>query len=202
MPALKRSDVRTCPDAFQAAIDASDVVGHWDWDAQSDRLSADALVALLFNVDPDVAAAGAPLAEFAAGIHVDDRARVTDLIQQCASRGTSYVAEYRVCSADGATRWVLARGRFHCDTVGRPLRGRGIIIDITQTRMGENAYVADAINPSDHPLERGADLCIAAHKALKEIEEPHLHKLMDMLLFEVGRTLARYESKERRKRMN
>ena len=46
----------------QEAIDAADVVGSWDWDIPADRLTADAPVSLLFNIDPDLGEAGVPLA--------------------------------------------------------------------------------------------------------------------------------------------
>ncbi|GJE43477.1 PAS domain-containing protein [Methylobacterium soli] len=193
---------QTCPDAFQTALDASDVIGKWDWDILADRLHADALVALLFNVDPDLAEIGAPLAEFAAGIHPDDRERVMALIGECARTGSSYVAEYRVCSADGLTRWVLSRGRYEVDASGQPCRGRGIIIDITPTRMSEHAYVRSEKAASGHPLEQAADHLVAAHRALKELEDPQLDLLSEMLLLEVGRKLAKLEGSRRRKSMN
>jgi hypothetical protein len=201
VPKLKDGGAQTCPTSFQAALDASDVIGSWEWDIATDRVHADALVALLFNVDPDCAEAGASLAEFAAGIHPEDRERVTTLIGACARTGSSYVAEYRVCSADGVTRWILARGRYHVDVSGRPSRGRGIVIDITPSRMSEDAYVRtgrDAVRP----LERAADHCVAAHRALADEGDAHLTLLSEMLLLELGRKLAKRESARRRKRMN
>ncbi|KAB1068181.1 PAS domain-containing protein [Methylobacterium planeticum] len=202
MPRLKGRFSQTCPTGFQAALDASDVIGEWDWDISTDRLNSDALVALLFNVDPDLAEAGAPLAEFVAGIHPDDRDRITTLIRECARTGSSYVAEYRVCSADGVTRWVLARGHYEVDAAGQSCRGRGIVIDITASRVSEHAYVRSGKAASGHPLERAAEHCVAAHEAVKEIEDPHLNLLSEMLLLEVGRKLATLEGSRQRKRMN
>ncbi|KAB1073541.1 PAS domain-containing protein [Methylobacterium soli] len=202
MPKLKGILSKTCPDALQAALDALDIIGEWDWDITTNCVRSDALVALLFSVDPDLAEAGAPFTAFTDSIHAEDRERVTLLLGECACAGGSYVAEYRVCSADGMTRWILARGRFELDASGAPCRGRGIIIDITASRMSEHAYVRSEKAASGHPLERAADHCIATHRAVMESEDPHLKLLSEMLLLEVGRKLAKLESSRRRKGMN
>ncbi|GEP04303.1 PAS domain-containing protein [Methylobacterium oxalidis] len=202
LPKLKKDGLVASPSAFQGFLDALDVVGSWEWDVGRDSLVADALVATLFSVDPDRAEAGTPLREFVSGIHVDDRKRVTRQIGQCARVGGSYVAEYRVCSADGQIRWVLARGRFDLAASGEPLRGRGIIIDITPARMSEEAYVSSDMFAAAHPLERAAERCLAAKKAVSEVGDTHLQLLADMLLLEVGRRLAKLEDQSRRKLMN
>lgn len=194
---------------LQAALDALDVVGQWDWDIPNDCVYADTLVALLFNVDPDGAQTGAPLTDFAAGVHADDRARVVSLIDQCAQDGASYVAEYRVCSADGQTRWVLARGRFSRDDAGRPLRGQGIIVDITQTRLAETAYVArgltsdTSLEPAgfETPLEQAADHLLAARHAVDRSDHRRLQVLLDMALLEAGKELAANQRAARRRSM-
>lgn len=188
---------------LQDAIDAADVVGHWDWDIPADRLVADALVALLFNIEPDLAEAGVPLAAFEAGIHPHDRARVVRLIAEHAWSGRSYLAEYRVRSADGVTRWVLARGRFHRDGAGRPLRGRGLIIDITRARIDEGASAVESCDAAGTPLERAARSFLDGYKLLDEVQDqPQLRRFAEVLLFETGRSLAAQDDRARRTSMN
>lgn len=178
------------------------MIGTWEWDCVSDLAQADAFVALLFNLDPEEAEAGAPLSYFIEGIHPEDRQRVLALVERSAQEGSSYVTEYRVCSADGVTRWVLARGRFSCDHLGRPRNGRGIIVDITQMRAGENAVdIADAYG-TERPLERAADHALAAQQAIVELQDPALKARADALLFDLGLKLARQEVRDRRKFMN
>jgi len=193
---------QTCPKAFQIALDALDVIGSWEWDCASDRTHADAFVALLFNLDPEEAEEGAPLSAFIKGIHPEDRQRISALIQRSAQEGSSYIAEYRVCSADGLTRWVLARGRFSCDHRGRPVSGRGIIVDITRVRMGESAAEVADLHIAESPLERAADHAMAAQQAVIELQDPALKARADALLFDLGRKLAQQEVCERRKHMN
>ncbi|KAB1072642.1 PAS domain-containing protein [Methylobacterium planeticum] len=198
----KASSAQNPESSAQAPMDVSNEVGHWDVNIAADRVRADPLAASLFNVDPDLAEAGVPLAAFVAGMHAEDRDRVIALISQCAQRGGSYVAEYRVCSADGVTRWVLARGSFELDGEGLPSRGRGIVVDITPSRRRETAFVASKASPTEHPLERAADQCVAVHRTIAELEDPTLTLLSEMLLLEIGRKLAKLETRSRLKRLN
>ncbi|MDF2601212.1 MAG: hypothetical protein K0Q54_4035 [Methylobacterium brachiatum] len=181
MPKPKSPEYRTLTGAFQGALDALDVIGNWSWDAASDCIQADMFVALLFNVDPEEAEAGLPLGTF--GL---------------------YAIEYRVRSADGVTRWVLGRGRFLFDHRGRPVSGSGIIVDITDVRMGEMqagpAEVADL--RAEPPLERAADFAMAAHRAICELQDPALKARAEALLLDLGRRLAEQERRTRRAHMN
>ena len=68
---LRRSEagVRASEERFQLALSAGNSIGTWDWDVVADRVVADARFASLYNVDPEFAKAGAPIAEFFSGIH-------------------------------------------------------------------------------------------------------------------------------------
>jgi PAS domain S-box-containing protein len=123
--ALRQSEER-----LTFALEAGGGVGTFDWDVPGDRLYMDARSAQLFSVDPELAASGAPLAEFVASIHPDDRPIVSDKVQQACNRG-EYAAEYRILQPDGSVRWVFARGRCHKDAAGNPTRFLGVIVDIT-----------------------------------------------------------------------
>ena len=202
VPKLKRFSAQTCPKAFQHALDALDVIGNWEWDATTDRARVDGIVALLFDVDPDEAAAGVPLSAFIDSIHPEDRERVFAQIRRCRVEGGTYLAEYRVLSADGQTRWVLDRGRFCINHHGRPVSGAGILVDITPMRMSEGTYREVETRPTEVPLDRAAEHAIAAQKAIVEMRDPELKFYADALLKAVGRKLARQEVQDRRKRMN
>ena len=205
MPKFKPLECLTCATPFRAALDTLDVTGSWSWDGASNRVRADMFVALLFNVDPEAAELGLPASAFAAGIHPEDRDRVLALLRRRVRDGDLYVIEYRVRSADGATRWVLGRGRFLADHRGRPISGRGIIVDITDVRTGERA--TGALGADDHheaetPLERAADFAMAAHRAICELEDPALRARADALLLDLGRRLAEKERRAHRAQMN
>lgn len=202
MPKAKSRRGQTSPEAFQSAIDALDVIGRWEWDAATDRARVDGFVALLFNIDPDSAEDTVPLSAIISSVHADDRERVLAVIRRSAQEGAPYLNEYRVVSADGQTRWVLSRGRFITDHAGRPVGGRGILVDITRMRVMEgtfNAVESDVIEP---PLDQAADHAIRAQQAIIDLQDPMLKACADALLMALGRKLAQREAQERRRVMN
>ena len=72
-------------------------------------------------------------------LHPDDREPTRRAINRSLEHGDDYFAEYRVVSLDGVTRWVGARGGAEFGDNGKPLRMRGIAIDITERKRGEEA---------------------------------------------------------------
>jgi PAS domain S-box-containing protein len=130
--ALRKSEER-----LTFALDAGGAVGTWDWDIPGDRVCCDVRLAHLFSVDPEHAAAGAPLSAFVDNIHPDDRARVSESIRQAVNAGGDFAEEYRVMQKDGAMRWVYARGHCHLDGAGHPTRFPGVVFDITDHRRAE-----------------------------------------------------------------
>jgi len=129
--ALRKSEER-----LQLAIEASGVVGTWDWDIPSDLIYADERFAALFGVDPDTIATGVPLSDFTNGIHPDDREYVQDQIREALETGKHYAAEYRTIGTDGQMQWVSAQGRCYY-VAGQPVRFPGIVVDITERKRAE-----------------------------------------------------------------
>jgi len=177
--------------------------GAWEWDIVNDRLRSDEYVHEILWANAGQRDGGSTLAEFAACIHPDDRDAVVARMKANASQAGAFIAEFRVCSSKGDTRWVLARGRYDLDESGRPLRARGILIDITGASLSENQY-GQRIEGAQacHPLERAADHCLSAREAILEADQPFLLKLADMLLLELGRCLSLLAKTERHRRMN
>lgn len=202
MPKLAANYGKAVPYNLQKKIDKLDIVGKWKWNINGDRVFTDTVVALLFNVDPSIAENGASLTNFLNGIHPEDRSVAAKIFVESAKRGTSYVSEYRVCSADGVIRWILSRGRFELDLAGRPACGRGILVDITQSKVSEDAFSMETSAPPSHPLERIADHCLAICDEAEALQDSLVRQLANMLLIEAGRTLAEFKAAERRKRMN
>ena len=129
--ALRKSEER-----LQLALEASGVVGTWDWDIPSDRIYADDRFAAMFGVDPAAIAIGVPLSDFTNGIHPDDREYVQDQIREALETGRHYAAEYRTIGSDGQTQWVAAQGRCYY-AAGQPVRFPGIVVDITERKRAE-----------------------------------------------------------------
>jgi len=77
--------------------------------------------------------------QFMERVHPDDRQSVRRAVQRSREDHSDYEAEYRLVVPGGGTRWVAARGRREFDRDGKPLRMRGVTIDITKRRQAEEA---------------------------------------------------------------
>ena len=130
---------RASEERYELALDAAGAIGTWDWDIVSDRVIANAKFAELYSVDPAIATAGAPLAAFAAGIHPEDRERVTAEMRHCIETRSDFASEYRLLQRDGSMVWVFARGRVHFDARGRAVRFPGASVDITDRKLTADA---------------------------------------------------------------
>jgi C4-dicarboxylate-specific signal transduction histidine kinase len=70
-------------------------------------------------------------------VHPDDRASLAESMARTLRGGATQHAEFRVPLADGRIRWLSAIGRIESDKRGRPLRSRGVCIDITARKHAE-----------------------------------------------------------------
>jgi PAS domain S-box-containing protein len=139
--ARKRAEqaLRVSDDRLQLALNAASAIGTWDWDIRRNLVYADERFAALFAVDPKRAMAGAPLDEFVAGIHPEDRERVGKAIEDAIATRGEYECEYRLFGANGEARWVIARGRAYFDENGEPTHFPGVAVDITDRKQVEQA---------------------------------------------------------------
>ncbi len=168
---LRRSEaeVRASEERIQMALSAGNSIGTWDWDVVADRVVADARFASLYNVDPELAKAGAPIAEFFEGIHPDDTERVQAEVANALETGEPFASEYRITQPDGRARWIAAYGRCALSPDGQPLRFPGASFDVTDRKNAEirrDALVTltDFIRDLDNPQ----DLVFAASTILGE----------------------------------
>lgn len=116
------------------ALNASGMVGIWDWDITANSVTADERFAALFGVTPGQAAVGLPIERFLEVIHPDDRARVIEEIDTSLKDAGPVRYEYRVAGPKG-TRWVVASGRVITDSNGKAVRLPGIVVDITHEKQ-------------------------------------------------------------------
>ena len=104
-----------------------------DWDLRSDRIAASPELAELLRLD--VARPPATSAELARFEHPRDRARVQhELRAHLDGETDEHNCEYRVRTAGGGVRWVIARGRVIArGPDGRALAYRGTLQDVTES---------------------------------------------------------------------
>lgn len=189
-------DCNASSDDLRSALEASGVVGTWDWDIVSRRALYDRGAARLLALDPELA--GQHLYGEAAmvGIHPDDRQWLVEELDRVLAGGGLFVAEYRVVTRQHSTRWLLSRGRIYQDNYGRPIRSKGVIIDITESHEDSEGFLASPVSRGRKPFERAASALLDARRALDELgaEMPsHLRVVLDLALFEVGTHLAKDE---------
>ena len=137
----------------ELAIDAAEI-GSFDYDLVTGRLVWDDRLVEIFGYDRDTF--DETLDSFNARLHPDDRARVTDAIQDAVDACGEYDAEFRVVLPSGETRWVQARGRALADDRGNAVRLLGAGFDTTRQR-GEEARVArvlETMNAAFFALDR------------------------------------------------
>ena len=123
---------------LRLAIEAADL-GIWDWYPASGQLNWSPRCKAMFGLGPGVE----PTYElFLARLHGEDRERTQQAIQQAHDpRGNGrYDIEYRALQADGAYRWIRAKGRSFFAGEGarrRVVRMAGTTQDVTRHKHAE-----------------------------------------------------------------
>lgn len=176
---------------LRAALEASCVVGAWEWDHVGGVVVYDEGAARLLAGRPDLADTPIRSPIALAAVHPEDLTWLMDHMLRAVMSGGLVLAEYRVFKADGSVRWLLSRGRTHRGADEQPLRSHGILMDITEIRDGGDRYVLGKPPVSGDPLGRVADLTIALKQALTDDMPAEVRAATDLLLLGVGRALAR-----------
>ena len=132
----KRALAKT-EERLRQALNASGMVGTFDWHVQSDMFFSDARFAEMFSVDPAKGEMGAPLAEYLAGIHPEDAERIANAVDHAVATGEKYVQEYRLLQKNGNIRWVEARGECLQDDDGKSIRFVGVVVDVTDQKNAQ-----------------------------------------------------------------
>jgi len=112
---------------------------------------------------------------FASVIHPDDREQVERNVTEAVDAARPFSLEYRICRADGETRWVLERGQAQDAADGKRWLD-GAIFDITARRAAEEALRGRQVAEAQLGEVRAsrARLVDAADRARRDIER-NLH---------------------------
>ena len=114
-------------------------IGNWDLNIVSGALYWSELVAPLFGYE--AGAIETSYDNFLAAIHPDDRQLVVDSVNDCIASGLDYDIEHRVVWPDGSIRWLHETGGVVYDDEGRATRMLGIVQDISQRKLTEQALI-------------------------------------------------------------
>jgi PAS domain S-box-containing protein len=110
-------------------------LGTWDHNLVTGELHWDARAKALFGLPPD-----APVIyrEWTEAIHPEDLLTAEEVLERALRDRQPFSTQYRVIWPDGSIHWlaVIGRGSYGPGT-GRPLRMRGIMLDITERKRTE-----------------------------------------------------------------
>ncbi|HEY1609537.1 MAG TPA: response regulator [Paraburkholderia sp.] len=148
---------------LQLALNTGAVLGTWVWDIRSDRVSGDERFARTFSVPPATALAGIERTLMQQQIHPDDLAQLETVTRDAVRTGEPVRMEYRIRRLDGSYVWTQANGRCEFDAQGEPYRFPGVLIDIHDRKMAEQALMQ-----LTETLEQRVADAVAARAAVEE----------------------------------
>jgi PAS domain S-box-containing protein len=110
--------------------------GIWDWDIRTGLVTHNRRWCQITGLDDNYLQH--PLDEFAALLHVDDKAQVMARLQDCLAGKGRYQSEHRMRLKGRQELWVLDRGDVvERDAAGNPLRMVGSFVDISERKAAE-----------------------------------------------------------------
>ncbi|HVF66737.1 MAG TPA: PAS domain S-box protein [Pyrinomonadaceae bacterium] len=112
-------------------------LGDWSWDSATDVVTLSDTAAEIFGIPPGAQVTWTQVREL---LHEEDRERARVAVERAAAEHSDYDIEYRVVGAGGGgTRWVLAKGRALYDDSGRVTGMLGVVQDMTERKLTEQA---------------------------------------------------------------
>jgi signal transduction histidine kinase/CheY-like chemotaxis protein len=136
------SDFRVANERLQLALNSGALLGTFVWDIENDRVSGDERFARTFMIPADRLQEGMAIEEVTKVVHPDDLDYLNQQIGFTVVNGGVFSAEYRIRRQDGHYLWILASGRCEFDAAGQPLRFPGVLIDIHERKIAEEALLS------------------------------------------------------------
>lgn len=104
-------------------------VGNWNWNIRTDELEWSDEIYRIFGHDPQSLAA--TYDAFLAGVHPDDRERVSQSVSLALEGKKGYDVEHRIVRPDGVIKHVREKGIVTCDMEDNPVSMLGVVHDIS-----------------------------------------------------------------------
>ncbi|MCX6546426.1 MAG: PAS domain S-box protein [Acidobacteria bacterium] len=125
-----------------AQLAAAEVVarmGSWEYDVATDTAAWSDNMFAIFDVDPTRPDELVFKTFVENLVHPDDRTRIVESLRAAMAGGPPYDLEYRIRRRDGTERVIDARAEIEWAAAGEPRRLIGIVQDITERKMAEEA---------------------------------------------------------------
>jgi PAS domain S-box-containing protein len=125
--------LRESEERMKLAASAAEL-GLWEWDMKSDQVWVAGR-----SVDRIGHSNGHPsdYSRFLRTVHPDDREAVASAVAKAVNGDGEYEHVHRRIQSDGQIRWISGRGRVEYDGEHKPLRLRGVGLDITSRKVAE-----------------------------------------------------------------
>jgi PAS domain S-box-containing protein len=109
-------------------------LGMWEWDFASNNVWVDgrARETIAWGNDSD-----SDYSPFLRTVHPEDRDGVTQAVARAISGDGNYEHVHRRVLSDGQVKWIASRGRVEFDAAHKPVRMRGVGMDITARKLAE-----------------------------------------------------------------
>ncbi len=129
--------VRTAEERMRFAMQNAQV-GIWDTDFTTGVVTWSETLEVQYGLAPGTF--GGTFEAFVALVHPDDQAALRDAVAQGVKSGDDFTTQHRAVRPDSTVRSLTGRGRILLADDGRPLRGVGISLDVTERRALEAQY--------------------------------------------------------------
>jgi len=137
---ILEQQLRYSKERLKYALDAARS-GVWEWNLASDELLWSEQVWRLYGMEVQSEELSHQLCVNT--VHPEDRGVVSDLIKTAAQECKPAVAEYRTIHPDGSVHWLQSQGMPLFDDNGQLVRYIGLISDITERKIAEQALVSN-----------------------------------------------------------
>ena len=124
-------------------------IGSMEWDLANDHTTWSDGLFQIYGLTPDQFD---PSFEGARRrVYPDDRERVKQTVERAIADRSSFTLEYRTMRADGRVRALRSHGEVVVDDAGEPIRVVGIVQDVTEAKLAQEALQSTSVD-----LERRA----------------------------------------------
>jgi PAS domain S-box-containing protein len=125
--------LRDSEERMKLAAEAADL-GMWEWDFASRKIWVEGRGRERIGVGDD---SDSDFSRFMRTIHPDDRDSVSQAIANAIAGDGTFEDIHRRVLPDGQVRWIAARARVEFDAAHKPLKMRGVGLDITARKLAE-----------------------------------------------------------------
>jgi PAS domain S-box-containing protein len=134
-----REALRESEERLRLAAEAGRMYA-FEWDRESDVIVRSAEFTHILGLDTDPKETTCK--EVLTMVHPEDNARVVAATNACTPENPSYRVQYRIVRGDGSTVWLEKNGTAFFDRKGVMYRVIGMIADITERKLAEEAVSA------------------------------------------------------------